>query len=324
VTLLLAAAAAQQQPREPKNPFAPFDRGAFEAKAKGLGATAAMIETFAKNVDELGLARAADHLLRTAQPSFDSAVKLRESGDPAAALELAKVLAATEDTLLQAHARYHLAQVFLESDDPERAVEVLGDYMRHNANVSPLDGQALYSWAQSLAEIPQPEEALMAFRAFLEWFPDASERFRAAAHQRMIELERQQESRLHQLADGMKKTSRDLRRQKTDKPVQLDQERYIEELDELIEMFEQQENQSGGAPSGNQQSQNPASNSQLVEGDGSVGDLQNRATFADRWGEMRDADREKIAAAVQEGLPPQYRKMLEQYYEKLGRGTGNQ
>jgi hypothetical protein len=34
---------------------------------------------------------------------------------------------------------------------------------------------------------------------------------------------------------------------------------------------------------------------------------------------MKDADREKIAAKLQKGLPPQYQKMLEEYYKKLGK-----
>ena len=36
---------------------------------------------------------------------------------------------------------------------------------------------------------------------------------------------------------------------------------------------------------------------------------------------MKDRDREKIEAEVQNSLPPQYRKMLEQYYKKLGTGS---
>jgi tetratricopeptide (TPR) repeat protein len=323
--LALAAMPAQQQPAPTaQNPFTPFDRAKFEQMAQQLGAGPAMLQTFAANIAEVGLARAADDLLRTAVPPFDAAVKCHEAGDPAAALELTKVLASTGDPLLQAHVRYHLARVFLDSDDPERAVEVLNEYLQKNLNLSPLDGEAAFFYSQALAEIPRPDLALPRFRAFLQWFPEASERFRSAAHQQILELERQQESRLHQLADGMKRTTRDLRKQKTDKPVQLDQEKYIEELDELIEMYEEMENQSSGAPSGNQQSSSPADKSQLVEGDGSVGDLQKRPTLADRWGNMKDRDREKIRAAVQQGLPPQYQKMLEQYYEKLGRSTGNQ
>lgn len=331
VSLLACAAAQEAVPEGPvvlppqqdvQSPFEPFDRATFEALAQKLGATPAQLQAFAAQIGELGLTRAADNLIRATVPTFDAAVKLHEAGEPTAALELTKVLAGTTDSLLQAHVRYHLARVFLDSDDPERAVDVLNDYLRHNVNVSPLDAEAAFFYSQSLAEIPLPELAVPRFRAFLKWFPDASERFRSAAHQQILELERQQESRLHKLADGMKKTTRDLKKQKTDKPVQLDQEGYLTELDELIEMYEEMEQQSSGPASGNGPSSNPAASSALPDGDGSVGNLNRRPSLADRWGDMKDADRKKIEADVQRGLPAQYRKMLEQYYKKLGQASG--
>ncbi len=306
-------------PVQVQNPFRPFDQPKFVEAVRALGATKLQLETFVEDALEIGAARAADDLLRKVLPRFDEAVLAAEDGEPKAALLLAKVLVDAKSPVVQAHARYHLARVFLDSDDPERAIEVLNDYISHNLNVSPLDGEAAYFYAQALAEVPMIDAAIPRFRAFLAWFPDASERLRSAAHQRLLELERQRESRLHMLADGMKKTSRDLRKQKTDKPVQLDQETYIEELDELIEMFEEMENQSSGAPSGNGPSSNPAANSALPGGEGSVGELKKRPSLADRWGPMRDSERKKIMADVQNTMPPQYQKMLEAYYKKLGK-----
>lgn len=304
-----------------QNPFQPFDQTRFLAEATGIGATSKQRAAFLTDIEQHGLATAADLLLRAAVPAFGKAVRLQENADPKAALELTKVLATAERPLLRAHVRYHLAEVFLDSDDPEAAVEVLGDYIRQDINHSPLDGEVAFYYAQSLAEIPYPDLAIPRFRAFLQWFPEASERFRSAAHQQLLELERQQESRLHNLADRMKKTRRDLKKKKTAKPVQIEQEKYIEELQELIEMYEEMERQAGGPPSGNGPSSNPANQSGLPEGDGSVGNLNNKPTLADRWGEMKDRDREKIEAEIQNGLPPQYRKMLEQYYKKLGSGS---
>lgn len=330
-TFVLATAVAQDEaaaspvtaPQDVQNPFKPFDRASFEAAVQKLGATAEQMQAFGKQIDESGLARAADLLVRAAVPSFAAAVKLQEANDPTAALELTKVLAATTDPVLQAHVRYHLTQVFLDSDDPERAVEVLNEYLRQNINHSPLDAEAAFFYAHSLAEIPLADLAIPRFRAFLKWFPEASERFRSSAHQQILELERQQESRLHQLADGMKKTKRDLRKKKTDNPVQLDQKHYIEELQELIEMYEEMEKKSGGPPSGNGPSSNPATQSALPDGEATVGTLNKKPTLADRWGDMKDRDREKIEAEVQNSLPPQYRKMLEEYYKKLGAGAGS-
>ncbi len=300
------------------NPFQPFDRARFESMAAKLGASKEQLAAFATKVDELGLSRAADDLLRAVAPKFDAAVKLHEEGDPRAALELMQLLAATADPLLQAHVRYHLARLFLDDDDPENAIQVLNDYLSQNLNLSPLDAEAAFFYAQALAEVPMLEHALPRYQAFLAWFPDASERFRSAAMQRITEIERQQQSRLHQLADGMKRTTRDLRKQKTDKPVQVDQEGYVEELQELIEMFEEMEKQAGGAASGLGKSNSPATSPSLPGGESSVGQLNKRPSLAARWGDMKDKDREKIKVAVQNGLPPQYRKQLENYYKKLG------
>ena len=316
----LCAQGEQDPPAVVQSPFTPFDRMAYEARAKKLGATDAQLQAFAQDVGELGSARAGDKLMRALRPAFDAAVKLSEDGDPKAALALAQFAAAETDAALGAHARYHLARVFLDGDDPERAVEILNDYLEANINCSPLDGEAAFFYAQALAEIPMPDLALPRLRAFLQWFPDASERFRATAQQRIGELERQQESRLHNLADRMKKVTRDLKKQKTNDPIQVEQKEMTEELQELIEMYEEQEQQSSGPPNGNGPSNAPANQSSLTEGEGRVGNLEKRVSLNDRWGDMKDKDRKEIESAVQNNLPPQYRKLLEEYYKKLGTG----
>jgi tetratricopeptide (TPR) repeat protein len=324
IACLLALPAAAQEPAGSgdvvANPFKPFDRAAYEQRLSKLGATPAQLTIFAEEIEEYGVSRAADRLMQKVLPAFGEAVVLAFDRQPRAALALAELLGNADETL-GAHVRYHMAQVFLEGDDPERAVEILNEYLRQNINLTPLDGEAAYYYAQALAEIPMMEHALPRFRAFLQWFPDASERFRSAAQSRIAEIEGQQDSRLHALADDMKRVTRDLKKQKTDDPVQTDQLEMIEELNELIEMYEEMERQSsGGSASGNQQSQGPATQSSLPEGEARVGELKNRVSTADRWGDMRDQDRKEIESQVQNKLPPQYRKMLEQYFKKLGTG----
>src|SRR5262249_50811914 len=145
--LLLAAVAAPAQDRaegaapaqEVQNPFKPFDRAAWEQHVKTLGATDSQLQAFAPQVGELGLARAADNLRRSLDSAYDTAVKKSEAGDPTAALELARLLAATKDPVLGGHLRYHLARVFLDGDDPDQAVEILNGYLRENINQTPLD-----------------------------------------------------------------------------------------------------------------------------------------------------------------------------------------
>jgi hypothetical protein len=324
---------AQADPAEPaspapaaqggvKNPFQPLDSAALQARMKALGATDEQWKAYGQQVAEVGATRAEDDLLRKLNPAFDAAVKKAEASDPTAALDLAKLVADKDhlDPVLGAHVRYHMARVFLDSDDPDRAVDILNEYLKENINHTALDPEVAFFYAQALSEVPLPEYAVPHFRTFLAWFPDASERFRSAAQQRIAELTRQQDSQLHQLADGMKKVERDLRRQKTDKPVQVEQEQFVEKLQKLIEEYEERQ-KKGGAPSGNGPSSNPATQSGLPEGNGAVGNLQKRLGVADRWGEMRDKDRKEVETAVQNNLPPEYRKMLEEYYKRLGTGA---
>jgi hypothetical protein len=327
---LCFAQAEQTEPAEPaspapaaqgvKNPFQPFDPAALGARMKALGATDEQWKAYGQQVAEVGATRAEDDLLRKLNPAFDAAVKKAEASDPTAALDLAKLLG-DKDPVLGAHVRYHMARVFLDSDDPDRAVDILNEYLKEDINHTALDPEVAFFYAQALSEVPLPEYAVPRFRAFLAWFPDASERFRSAAQQRIAELTRQQDSQLHLLADDMKKVTRDLRRQKTDKPVQVEQEQFVEKLQKLIEEYEERQKQGGGPPSGLGQSSSPATKSGLVEGNGAVGNLQKRIGVADRWGEMRDKDRKEVETAVQNSLPPEYRKMLEEYYKRLGTGA---
>lgn len=327
---LFAGAVVSPLPAQ-EAPFRPFDRPAFEAAAKKLGATDAQLQQFAIEVDEQGMGRAADRLIRNLVPAFDAAAKLREAGEPRAALELAKVLAdhkggegddKARNGVVQAHVRYHLARTFLDGDDPERAVEVLNAYLQQNANLTPLDDEVVYFYAQALAEVPEAEDAMRLFQAYLEWFPQASERYRATAHQRLNELRGQKDNPLHSLADDMKKVGRDLGHRRTGKPTQDKQEELLTELDRLIEMFQQMEQQSSGSPSGNGPSNAPANNSALPGGEATVGNLNKVKGVADRWGDAKDADRKAIEAEIQNSLPPEERKLIEEYYKKLGTSGG--
>lgn len=303
-----------------QNPFPPFSREAFEKAMRTLGADDAKLLQFGSDVAEVGLPRAADTLLRSVHEGYAKAVQLAEDGDPKAPLALAQLLDQKLGPIVDGYARYQLARLFLDSDDPERTVELLNGHFDTNLGHTPLDGEVAYFYAQALAEIPRPDLALPRLKAFLAWFPDASERFRATAMQRVAELERQQESRLHGLADRMKKVGRDLKKQKTNEPIQVEQKEMVEELDQLIEMYEEQERQAGGPPSGNGNPNGPASQSALPEGEGRIGNLEKKVSLADRWGPMRDSDRKEIESAVQNTLSPEFKKLIEDYYKRLGTG----
>lgn len=309
------AATAKQ---DPTVPFRPFDPAAFAAALQKLGASPEQLAAMAKAAADVGPARAGESLLRALTPAYGKAMELADGGDPRAALELTKLLTPETDVLVAAHVRYQLARLLLDADEPNDAIDVLEGYLKTCSNRTALDGEVVFFYAQAVAEVPNPELAVQLYRSFLKWFPEASERFRAVATQRAAELDRQLDSSLHGLADGMKKVGRDLRHQETGKPTQEKQKEFLTQLDELIEMFEQMERQSSGAASGNGPSSNPADQSNLPEGEARIGNLENVKKVADRWGDMKQKDREKIESEVQTNLPPQYRKMLEEYYKRLG------
>jgi tetratricopeptide (TPR) repeat protein len=316
VVLLLAGARAQETS---ENPFRPFDRAAFEAHLTSLGATAEQLAQFATAVADGSVDLAADSLLRSLVPALAAAANASENGEPKAALELAKLAAETQDPFVRAHARYHLGRTMVDNDDPEAAAEVLGDFLRHDRNRTPLDAEVAFFFASALADIPSRESAIAAFSDYLALFPEAPERFRAVAAQRRAELEAQFENALHELADEMQRTERDLKKSKTGQPTQDRQKEIVEQLQKIIEQMEEQEKKSSGAPSGNGPSMNPASKSALPEGAGRVGTLGKAPPAGDRWTRVKDRERDEVNVDIQAKLPERYRKLLEQYYDRLSK-----
>jgi len=306
---------------QPENPFKPFNQTAFEAHAKTAGATDEQIEKFRTDVEEESAAAAADALLRALSSDYDKAVALAEDGEPRAALALAELLAKTEDPYLRAHTRYHLGRVFLDGDDPERAVEIHATYLREDRNITPLDAEVMYFYSHGLAEIPMPVQALGAFRGFLQLFPDAPERYIAAAAQQRAELESQVDSPLHEIADVMKGVERRIRKTKTGDETQERQKAVMKKLAKIIEEMEEREKQ-GGSPGGLGVPSAPAGNSAAPPGQTRIGNLNRASNVVDRWGDLQARDRDAIESELQTKLPGRYREMLEEYYKKLG--TGNQ
>jgi len=104
----------------------------------------------------------------------------------------------------------------------------------------------------------------------------------------------------------------------------------VDILNELIKKAEQQEGKGkdkggggGGPPKGNQKSGGPASQSRLPNGGN--GDAKNlrgkkRAKPGDKWGEMRDKERDEVLQALKEKFPGRYRELQEQYDRAVAEG----
>ena len=302
------------------NPFRPFDRAAFETHVRSLGADDAAINAFRAACTDGQTDIAADELLRRLVPDLGDAAARADDGDPRSALLLGKLAASAADLYVRAHARYHLGRVMLDNDDPEGAAEVLRDYLREDRNRTPLDAEAAFFYATALADMPLRDSAIAAFTDYIELFPTAPERFRAVAAQRRAELEAQFDSPLHDIADSMRRVERDIKKTRTGDPTQLRQKDIVTKLQKIIEEIEEQEKKSGGMPSGNGPSSSPASKSALPGGPGRVGQLGKAPPVGDRWGNLKDRDRDEIEADLQANLPDRWRERLENYYERLGKG----
>ena len=302
--------------------FKPFDQAAFEAHMRDEhGVTPAQLAKFRENVEGESARHAVDELLRESFKDYKAAVEMAEDDDPKAALALAKVLQSNSDPYLQAYARYHLARVFLGADDPERASVILAEFVDKDVNKTPLDSEVIYFYGNALAKIPEREQAMRFFDAFLREFPDAPERLRSSAAQIKAELE-QQEGVLHDISDIMKWAERKIRKTDTGQKTQDKQKMVIAELEKIIKMLEEQESQSGGAPGG-QGGQNPANQSKLPGGEATKGPLKKAPPkVAKKWGELNKGDRKAIEEELNGKWSPKYKKMLKGYYRQLGNKSG--
>ena len=202
--LVSAAGVSAQDPAPTENPFKPFDRSKFVEHVRGLGAGDEDIAAYESQCEEESVAHATESLLRKFHKDYDAAAVLAEDGDPKAALELAALIEKDEDPYVRAHSRYHLGRHFLDADDPDHAAQAFAQYLMQDKNRTPLDAEVAFFYGSALAEVPRVEHAATTFADFLELFPNAPERYRAVAAQRMAELEAQFESPLHQIADTMK------------------------------------------------------------------------------------------------------------------------
>ncbi len=325
IALLVAAPAVAQGPpaAEPSAlAFRPFDQAKFEKHMQALGATERQIASFRQNVEEESAKHAVDDLLLSSFKDYRDAVALAEKGDPRAALELTKVIEGNDDRYVNAYARFQLAQFLLNSDDPEQASTILSEFVRKNLNVTPLDSEVIYFYGSALAMIPRREQAIQFFTAFLREFPNAAERLRSSAAQIKAELE-QQEGMLHDISDIMRFCERKIRKTNTGKATQDKQKMIIEELQKIIEMMEKQEQSGGGAPGG-PGGLRPADQSALPGGKATVGTLKRAPRkVAEKWGALKPGEREAIEAELNDKMSPRYKKMLEDYYKKLGKtGSG--
>ena len=169
------------------------------------------------------------------------------------------------------------------------------------------DVEAAFYLAVSLGQAREKEEALVAAQRFLDDYPDAPERYKLAMEQMKNELMREWESPLYDLSGRMSQVARRIENGDTGDETRGKQGEIVEIIDELIRRAQQQEgNQGQGGQGGQGQGQpnasNPANRSEARRGEGGTGDLRPNTPpkAGEKWGQMRDKEREEVAMAASE------------------------
>lgn len=230
-------------------------------------------------------------------------------------------------------------------DAGERLEEMYAsDGAERIAAYSYFDAEMAFLRGYCLVSNLQYEAGAEALRAFLDRYPNASQRLSISARQMLTELANRVPGTMGEVVDLMNNSHSRLNQGDSGDVVQGRQKRIVELLDQMIEEAEQQEKMSqcnnpkggsGGSPqpqepkesqgSRPQQSQrqpeSPAQESMLPGGTQSIGPLREvrKANPAEVWGAMPPTERERVLQALRDSFPSRYHQLVEQYYEELAK-----
>lgn len=272
--------------------------------------------------------------LTVLSPKFREALDAYDEDDFGKCVSLMGELQGKQDPFLANNARVFEVKCLVEAERLQEAGERIAAIdandrtalERHTYYLPEIDFLRGFTLVASL----QYSEGREALQRFLEDHPDASQRLVIAAEQMLAELSNRAPESIGEVADLMTYCGRRLGIADTGPVVRQRQDRIVDLLDKLIDEAEQEESQSSSSSSsgggsqnqpGQQAPNNPMQQSQLPGGDGSAEELRERrrANPAEAWGSMPPAERERILQALRESFPSRYRKLVEQYYEELGK-----
>jgi hypothetical protein len=118
------------------------------------------------------------------------------------------------------------------------------------------------------------------------------------------------------IATKMAGVTDELNRNVTGKPVQTEQKKIVNDLDELIASLEKKYDQNQGGIKRNNPTKGMA-DSMISRGTGGIGTLVNPKDAGQDWGKLSPRERDRILQSMSEGFPPEYRTVLERYYRRL-------
>ena len=247
----------------------------------------------------------------------------------AAASDGFALLMKSDDEYLKAYATFRFGLTEMNRERYEEAAKVYADVLNKYGRYVGCDIESAFYLAVCLGQNRDKEKAIVAAQRFLDDYQDAPQRYRKAMEQMKAELVQEWESPLYDLAGLMNHVASKIKGGDTGKETQGKQTEIVSIIEELIKKAEEQENQGnsqgkgqGGDPSGNRKSSNPATKSKAPPGASRVGSLRPKVKrkAGDRWGEMRDKEREEVMQALKAKFPDRYRELLEQYHRALAEG----
>src|SRR4051794_14707220 len=118
------------------------------------------------------------------------------------------------------------------------------------------------------------------------------------------------------IASKMAVVTDDLNRNETGRPVQAVQKAIVDDLDALIASLEKQ----CANCRGNMKRNNPnrgMADSTISRGTGGIGTLLNPGDTGKDWGKLSGRERDRILQSMSEGVPPEYRTVLQRYSRRL-------
>ena len=246
----------------------------------------------------------------------------------AAAADLFKKLATTDETYLKAYATFRYGLAEMNRERYEQAAVAFQAVLNEWGRYVGCDIESAFYIAVCYGQMREKEKAIVAATRFMEDYPDAPERYRRSMEQMKNELVQEWESPLYDLAGRMNKVGREIKNGETGGETQGQQKEIVDILTELIKKAEQQEgkgkgqSKGSGPPRGNRQSNSPANSSKISPGESRVGDLRGkrRPKAGEKWGEMRDKERDEVLQALKEKFPGRYRELQEQYDKAVAEG----
>ncbi len=263
---------------------------------------------------------------------FRDGLDAYDSDDYAKCAILMRASRKDANPFVAAHATAYEIKTHVQMEKLLEALTLMEDLKEEDrtaiARYSYFDAEIDFLYGFCLLSDLQFEEASMSLGQFLEKHGDASQRLVIAAQQMLIELANRAGEDVGEVVDLMNFSSRRLKHADTGEIVRTRQQRILDLLDQMIEEAEQQEQQqqsgSGGSSGGSsgKSPSTPMQDSTLPGGSSAEGPLRGaakKANPAQTWGSMPAAQRQKILQAIRESFPSRYRKLVEQYYEELGK-----